>query len=249
MTTESGQSLVEFALTVSMVLLLLIAIIDLGRVISIHTVMGAAAQAAARQGAVQEEADVVGFARARMTSFDSSGVEVTVTENSNYTEVNLDYTFRPLTPLVSQALGQDNLKVSTTARVYKLGSAYVASLGSGEGDPGATATPVQTDTPEPATPDPTATLMPTPTLPPATDTPVPPTVTGVPPTATKTPIPPTATSTPPTATETLVPPTATKTPIPPTATPILPTPTPTPEPGDECPYDNWFQCFLWRLFN
>ncbi|HRJ44543.1 MAG TPA: TadE/TadG family type IV pilus assembly protein, partial [Caldilineaceae bacterium] len=237
---ESGQNIVEFALIVSVAILLLFAIIDLGRVVSIHTVMGGAAQAAARQGAVQAQTNVDSFARDRMTSFDSSSVEVVVAQTDDYTEVTLGYQFEPITPFVRGAIGQENLMVSTTARVYKLGSAYVAKLGLGENNPGVTATPGGVETSQPEnTPEPPA-ATPTSLLPTATDTPIPVIATSVSPTATQTPIPPTATSLPPSATP--IPPTAT--PVPPTATPELPTPTPTPIPGvDPCPY-HWVICWV-----
>ena len=184
--------MIEFALMASVAILLLFAIIDLGRVVSIHTVMGAAAQAAARKGAIAEgNVDVVAFAHSRMTSFDSGAVQVDVTQTPDYTEVRMNYDFHPLTPFVTQVLGQNGLNVSTAARVYKLGSAYVASLGNGEGGRGATATPAPTSTSEPdedgPAPTPTPTWTNTPLAPTVTATPRPPTSTPVSPTATPSP--------------------------------------------------------------
>lgn len=157
---ETGQNTVEFALTVAALVLMIFAIIDLGRAMSIYSFLAGAAQAGARAGATSgNQAAIEAAARARMTGFDSSSVTIETEQSGNYTTVTLTYLFEPVTPLVAAALGVDALTLTNTARSRKLGG--------GNGGGGA---PAPTSTPAPgatATPQPTASApTPTPCWPP-----------------------------------------------------------------------------------
>lgn len=229
---SSGQTAVETAIVLFATLTLLFIVIDLGRVFALHTTMAAAAQAGARAGAVSSDsADSsaqVAAAAYMGRYFDASLVTTSVNRTDDYTQVNLSYDFRPLTPLISNMVG--TLSLSNSARVRELGNTD-PGIGGGSGAPSATpiitltAPPVTiTVTPPTPTPSlPTMTPTATPTLLPATATP---TSTPLP---TNTPVP----------TDTPVP---TNTPIP-TNTPV-PTPTPAPTATPEpCPYSP-FICWL-----
>lgn len=148
---ETGQNTVEFALTVAALVLMIFAIIDLGRAMSIYTFLAGAAQAGARAGAISNDrAAIESAARERMTGFDSSSVTIGVTQSGNFTTVTLTYLFEPVTPLVASALGVDALTLTNTARARKLGG----GSGSGASAPTSTPAPGATATPPPA---PTAT--------------------------------------------------------------------------------------------
>lgn len=198
---QTGQSTVEFALTITALVLMIFAIIDLGRAMSIYSFLAGAAQAGARAGAISNDrATIEAAARERMTGFDSSSVTIDVNQSGNHTTVALTYVFEPVTPLVAAALGLDALTLSNTARSRKLGG------GSGGGGPAPTSTsaPAATATPPPPTAVPTATTCWPPgkcnggSTPVPTNTPVPVATATPPPAATATPRP-GATSTPPPA--------------------------------------------------
>ena len=195
---EAGQSIAEFALIVGTLMLVIFAIIDLGRAMSVYTYLAGAAQAAARAGAVSSDAAVIeAAARTRMTGYGSEGMTIAIDQSGDYTEVTLTYVFELAVPLVASAIGEDALVLSNTARVRRLGNN--SGQGGAQVTPG---TPAATNTPAPATSTPV----------PATNTPVPPTST--PPGPTNTPVPPTSTPIP------------TNTPLGPTNTPVPATNTP-----------------------
>ncbi|MBI3958865.1 MAG: pilus assembly protein [Chloroflexi bacterium] len=120
---EAGQSLVEFALIATTLMLLFFVIIDLGRAMNIYTYLAGAAQAGARAGAVSSDVAVIeAAAQTRMSGFNTESMTIVVNQAGNYTEVTLTYVFVPITPLVVSALGTDALTLSNMARIRKLGS-------------------------------------------------------------------------------------------------------------------------------
>ena len=188
--SETGQSLVEFALIAGTLMLLIFAIIDLGRAMNTYSYLAGAAQAGARAGAVSSDLAVIeAAAEAHMTGFNIDAMTIAVNQTTDYTEVSLTYLFEPSTPLVVSALNTDILTLSNTARIRKLGNNGVQVT---PGTPAATHTPAPatntpsgpTNTPVPPTNTPSGPTN-TPVLP--TNTPVPPTSTPVP--ATSTPVP------------------------------------------------------------
>lgn len=104
---ERGGSLVEMALTLPVLLLVLFAILDLGRAVYAQNVIANAAREGARFGAIapgdsqaiqtQTETAIVGL--------DMSAVTVAVNQTSNTVRVTVTYQFNSITPLVGQFLG------------------------------------------------------------------------------------------------------------------------------------------------
>lgn len=220
-TNEEGQSALEFALVVSATLILIFMLIDLGRVFSMHSALAAAAQAGARKGVVSTSVSTIEeAAKERMrVFFDPADVTIQVVQATDYAEVSLTYAFNPVTPFIAFVMGQDNLVLSNTARVWKPGAEVAFGIG--------TVTPVSEILTSVAPTETVAVPLPEPTA-----TPVPPTAT------------PTVFVLPPTNTpQPTVTPSPTMTPQPPTATPVPPTPTPEPAGDDGCDLP-WFLQWL-----
>jgi len=202
---------VELALALPVFVLLTVGLLDLGRAVYVRTALGNAARDAARFASVDpaNAACVKAVAGYRDSLAALSAADVVYAAPASpavnqAVSVRVQTTYRPLTPLVAELVGQESLRLSatTTARVRNVPSAPLAC-------------------PPPPAPSPTPTGVPA--APSATPSPA-----GGTPTAVPTAAPPSATALPPAATATPVPPTATATRVPSTATPVPPTATPTP---------------------
>ena len=120
---EAGQSIAEFALIVGALMLLVFALIDLGRAVSVYTYLAGAAQSAARAGAVSTDAAVIeAAARTHMAGYDSDSMTIVIDQSSEYTEVTLTYAFKLAVPVVASAIGEDALVLSNTTRIRRLGN-------------------------------------------------------------------------------------------------------------------------------
>ena len=105
---DSGQSIAEFALIVGTLLLLLFAVIDLGRAVSVYTYLAGAAQSAARAGAVSTDLAVIeAAARTHMAGYGSDSMTISVVQSSQYTEVTLTYAFELAVPILASAIGKE----------------------------------------------------------------------------------------------------------------------------------------------
>ena len=187
-----GQSLVEFALLVPLVLLLLLAGVDLGRVyfatVNLTNVSRVGANFAAQHpDAWQGTGDPVRKARyQQLMRSDGRGIDCTLPgtlPSPNFVDtglsqfdlgsdvrVDLSCTFRLVTPLLGNLLGDGagNLNV-TASTTFTIRSGSVRGVVIGGPSPSPTATPAPTPTPSPSptagpTPDPSAGPTPTPTL-------------------------------------------------------------------------------------
>ncbi len=109
MLRQHGQSALEFALNLFVLLLLTFGLIDLGRAVFTLGVMRAAAQEGARAGIVvgATQADIVQATRNRMVGIDNTVAEITVTyPRSDVVEVTVRYPFRFITPLIGELVGR-----------------------------------------------------------------------------------------------------------------------------------------------
>jgi Flp pilus assembly protein TadG len=212
---ERGQAIVELALALPVFLALTVGLVDLGRAVYVRNALGNAARDAARFASVDPAnaacvKAVAGFrdSLAELSPADVAYAAPAAPAINQPVSVTVRTTYRPLTPLVAELLGQESLRLSasTTVRVRNVPSAPLACPPPAEPSPTPTGVPAAPSaTPSPAGGTPTAVptaaaVPPTPTAAPPTGTPVPPTATPRPPTAT--PVPPTATPVPPTATPT-----------------------------------------------
>jgi len=167
---STGQGTVEFVLTSVILVLFIFSIIDLSRAMSTISFLAGAAQAGARAGAVSSNnASIEAAIHTNMSGFDSESMTIAIEQTDQYTEVTLTYLFEPMTPFVA-SLGTDNLTLTNTARMRRLGDSGGMAVQQATPAP-----PVATNTPAAVT-----------STPAATNTPVPPTATPAP---THTPIP------------------------------------------------------------
>ncbi len=254
---SQGQTMVEFALILPVLLLVVLGLIEFGRAFFYYTMVSNAAREGTRYGIVQPK-DLAGIedaAKRRLVLIPTDTVTIAVSyqfceggcapDGSNIEEgrtqvvVDVSTDFSMMTPLFQPIFPPTTIRF-VSARTIVIGTRARKTGGVPTFTPG-TPTPSQTPGgPIPTTPTPTPTDTPG-APPPVTDTPTPsPTPslspTSAPPTPTQTPGGPTATATAtssptsplPTSTPTAVPPTSTPTAVPPTFTPTAVPPTSTP---------------------
>lgn len=117
---ESGQSLVEFAMVFLAVATMLMMVMDLGRGVYAYTVVSAAASEGARYGIVNPS-DVAGIttaAQARAVAVDLDQMTVTVVyPDATHVQVQVQYIFVPISPLISAVMDGGSLTLSSVARM------------------------------------------------------------------------------------------------------------------------------------
>ncbi|HIC93721.1 MAG TPA: pilus assembly protein [Anaerolineae bacterium] len=120
--SAKGQSLVEFALVLGVLILMLMGIFDLGRAIYTYNVIANCAREGARAGIVDPtNVDaIVEAARSRAVALDADQLTVTVTQpGDNIIQVEVTYNFYAVTPLIAQFFGDgDCLTLRSIARMY-----------------------------------------------------------------------------------------------------------------------------------
>ncbi|MBX3001656.1 MAG: pilus assembly protein [Caldilineaceae bacterium] len=120
--SESGQSLVEFALVAPFLLLITLGILDLGRLFFINTMLTAAAQEGARAGAVSTSfTQIQNTVQDRLSGVDRGSVQISIDRTEEYTEVEIAYTFQPVTPLIGTVIGEEGIILRRAARIQLLG--------------------------------------------------------------------------------------------------------------------------------
>ncbi len=208
-----GQSLVEFAIFIPIILMILVMAVDLGRVylgwVSLNNVVRIGANFAAQNPDAWEGSGITSLqARYReLMAKDARGINCTLPSTlpaptfpdttdrygiGKRVRVDLTCSFRLLTPLVSNVIGDGagNLAVTSSATfAIRAGSIGDATVGGDVPTPFPTDTPIPTAAPTP-TPTPAPTAAPTPTPDPAITPDPAATPTPVAPTAAPTPQPP-----------------------------------------------------------
>jgi Flp pilus assembly protein TadG len=123
---ETGAALVEFAITLTMLLVLVFGIIDFGRALFTMNNLTQAAREGARYGAISagmsEEAAIKDTTVAHAASFGGAALkasDVTVTPTMaggklQYMRVRINYTFVPITPIAG-LIGLGNIPLSPSA--------------------------------------------------------------------------------------------------------------------------------------
>ncbi|MFZ3577019.1 TadE/TadG family type IV pilus assembly protein [Virgibacillus sp. DJP39] len=122
---EKGQSLVEMALILPVLLLLLVGIIDIGRMTIMYSSLHFTAQETVRLGGLGEtDTELVQFARNNLSMGDPTKLLVDITpqpemrESGEYITVNLDYTLTPFTPFIETIFPESLvLSVDSTIRI------------------------------------------------------------------------------------------------------------------------------------
>jgi Flp pilus assembly protein TadG len=121
--SERGQDLVEYAIIFALLMLLLIGIIESGIVILAYNSVANAAREGARYGAIRAQRDdtagIEAAARRSTMGLDQSTLAiastVTVSNTSQFIEVDVDYDHAFITPLVGLVMGSPTLHLHTMA--------------------------------------------------------------------------------------------------------------------------------------
>jgi Flp pilus assembly protein TadG len=130
MKSEKGQALVEFALSVMALMLLLLGIIDFGRIFFVYMTMDNAGRETARAvsvGTIKTDDEIRSYA---VNSFNNNTgpLNISPLATGNVTpggartsgqtfELKISYNVTFLTPLIGQIWGERPLKNTTTMRV------------------------------------------------------------------------------------------------------------------------------------
>jgi hypothetical protein len=124
MKDQKGQSLVEFALLVPLLLLLICGIFDLGRLLFAYSSLNMTAQEAVRLGGLgKNDAEIVTYAKSHVRVGDSTGLKVTITPGQSTRKagqdvtVTLAYSFPLITPVMKEIIPAPVLSANSTIRV------------------------------------------------------------------------------------------------------------------------------------
>jgi hypothetical protein len=122
--SESGQASIEFALTITLTLLLIFALIDFSRAIYTASVIQWAAQSGARAAIIELSQNasetavqnaVEAAVKERLVGLDEDEVVLPpINRTGNVVEVEVTYEFRFLVPIVSQITGE-SFEISSSA--------------------------------------------------------------------------------------------------------------------------------------
>jgi Flp pilus assembly protein TadG len=112
---NAGSVLVEFALSLTILLMLSFGMIDLCRAVYTASVVQAAAQAGARAGLVNISA-AVPAARAHLLALDPNRATITATlVNNAQVEVKIAYEFKFITPYLAQSIAGGSIQLAGRA--------------------------------------------------------------------------------------------------------------------------------------
>ncbi|UCZ53145.1 pilus assembly protein [Bacillus shivajii] len=122
---EKGQSLVEMALIVPILLILIVGIFDIGRMLYSYSTLHFTAQETVRLGGFgRADADIIQFAKNNYHAGNSSQLTVSVSpsqelrRSGDYVTVTLQYPVEPFTPFVNILFSEPiHLKAESTIRV------------------------------------------------------------------------------------------------------------------------------------
>lgn len=120
MKKEKGQSLVEFALVLPLLLLLLFGIVDFGRVFHAYLTIDHVGREVARAVSVgSDEATINNIILKNGASINltRTDVDITPAESGHDAEITIQYPITFLTPVIGDLVGPLELKDSTTMRV------------------------------------------------------------------------------------------------------------------------------------
>ncbi|WP_138419519.1 TadE/TadG family type IV pilus assembly protein [Aquibacillus sediminis] len=122
---QEGQSLVEMALVIPVLLLLIVGIFDLGRTLFTYSALHFTAQETVRVGGLgYSDDEIIQFAKNHFQTGDPTKLEVTISPPQNmrtsgdYIQVALAYPIEPFIPIVKHTLpDQILLRTDSTVRV------------------------------------------------------------------------------------------------------------------------------------
>lgn len=111
--STTGQAIVEFALVLTLFLIILWVIFDIGRAVYYYSAVHNAAREGARHGITDPNAArIQAAARSMAVGLDINPV---VTFTSDAVEVKIDFVFIPITPVLRLLTGQDQITLHSQA--------------------------------------------------------------------------------------------------------------------------------------
>lgn len=121
---QKGQSLVEFALLLPLLLLLICGIVDLGRLLFAFVSLNMTSQEAVRLGGLgKTDAEIVTYARSHVRVGDASELQVIISPGQSTRKsgenitVTLTYSLPLVTPLMTEIMPDPVLSANSTIRV------------------------------------------------------------------------------------------------------------------------------------
>jgi Flp pilus assembly protein TadG len=121
---QKGQSLVEFALLLPLLLLLICGIIDMGRLLFAFVSLNMTAQESVRLGGLgRNDAEIVAYAKDHLNVGDPSTLQVTITPGQSTrkpgqnVKVTLSYSLPLITPVMKEIIPAPVLSANSTIRV------------------------------------------------------------------------------------------------------------------------------------
>jgi Flp pilus assembly protein TadG len=121
---EKGQSMIEFAVILPLLLLLLCGMFDFGRLMYAYMQMNNAAQETVRLGGLgKTDSQIIVFAKNFVTLGDPSQLKVTISpvdtarHSGDYVTVKLEFPFTYMTPVISKIIPNPIVKAKSTIRV------------------------------------------------------------------------------------------------------------------------------------
>lgn len=118
---SSGQELMEYAITVPIFLLIVFGIFDLGRVVYFASALQNAAREGARYGVVNphDTPNVISRVKQRSLGLNKNDISVSVTWNCPTVLVDVDYIFRPITPIIGRLFPGGNVNISLSSELQR----------------------------------------------------------------------------------------------------------------------------------
>jgi len=119
---ERGDGLVELAIILPVLMLMLIAILDLGRAVYAYSVVANCAREGARYGVIYPDSTsaIVAVVHNAAVGLDPAQMTVAVDRPGASTiQVDVQYKFTIVTPLLSQVLGGSTLTLHSKATMYR----------------------------------------------------------------------------------------------------------------------------------
>lgn len=121
---QKGQSLVEFALVLPLLLLLICGIVDLGRLLFAYSSLNMTNQEAVRMGGLgRTDAEIIAYSKDHVSVGDASKLIVSITPKQSERKagqdvtVTLQYPLPWITPIMSSIIPAPVLSTSSTIRV------------------------------------------------------------------------------------------------------------------------------------
>jgi Flp pilus assembly protein TadG len=118
---NKGQSLVEWAFVLPLLVLFIVIIMDFGRVVYYYSAIHNSAREGARYGVINPDqtTEIQDAARSKAVGLDQSELNIFVTQPTDKTiNVRVTYRFFLITPLMGTFVGSNNMMLNAQTTMY-----------------------------------------------------------------------------------------------------------------------------------